>query len=472
MNGTGLMDQNAMDGLDRDFLSLGALGDERVDTEQQSLASVLNLVRRDEASTRLEIERISGLGRAIVADRIASLAKLGLVDEQELGQPKGGRAPRSIRFTETSALLLIAHLDQSKISVALSDLGGNLIVEHHEASDTIADQKVVMARVSSLFDWALDQHRKDRDVWGLGISVEGPVEQSQDSPFASPRLHFLPTWDDTRFVEELITLYGAPVWVRNATQMTTLGELRTGSGRGARDMLFVDLGKEITAGVVCDGRLYRGAQGGAGLIGHISIGQESTVICKCGNVGCLEAVAGADAIGRQATRAAQDGKSAALSSLLEANGTLSPSDVATAAILGDTFSAELLSRSGNLIGTIIAALCNAFNPSVVVLGGPWAQQSDILLASIREAIYRRCHPLASRDLKIARSQMSASATLSGLALTIIDELFAPYPLARWVKHASPLKHERVADMISRISKPDKGQRNGLPFYRSLKRNAS
>jgi predicted NBD/HSP70 family sugar kinase len=460
------MEANEMDGLDREFLSLGALGEERVDTEQQSLASVLNLVRREEASTRLEIERISGLGRAIVNDRIASLAKLGLVDEQELGQPKGGRAPRSIRFIETAALLLIAHMDQGKISVALSDLGGSLIFEHHEASDAIADQKTVMARVSSLFDWALDQHRKGRKVWGVGLSVEGPVEQMQDSPFSSPRLHFLPTWDDTGFVEGLIAQYRAPIWVRNATQMTTLGELRTGSGRGARDMLFVDLGKEITAGIVCDGRLYRGAQGGAGLIGHIATGPENTVLCKCGNVGCLESVAGADAIDRQATQAAQDGKSTALSTLLETNGTLSPSDVATAAILGDAFSAELLSRSGNHIGTTIAALCNAFNPSVVVLGGPWAQQSDILLASIREAIYRRCHPLASRDLKIARSQKSASATLSGLALTIVDELFAPYPLARWVKHASPLKHERVAEMISRVGKSQPHHRNG-PFFRAV-----
>lgn len=469
-----MMDASAMDGLDRDFLSLGALGDERVDTEQQSLASVLNLVRCDEASTRQEIERLSGLGRAIVADRIASLAKLGLVDEQELGQPKGGRAPRSIRFVEASALLLIAHVDQAKISVALSDLGGNLIFEHHEASDAIADQKTIMARVSSLFDWALEQQRNGRAIWGVGLSVEGPVEQMPDAPFASPRLHFLPTWDDTRFVEELIEHYAAPVWVRNATQMTTLGELRTGSGRGARDMLFVDLGKEITAGIVCDSSLYRGAQGGAGLIGHISTGQESTVLCKCGNVGCLEAVAGADAISKQATRAAESGNSAALASLLEANGALSPSDVATAAILGDAFSAELLSRSGNLIGTTIAALCNAFNPSVVVLGGPWAQQSDILLASIREAIYRRCHPLASRDLKIARSQMSASATLSGLALTIVDEIFAPYPLARWVKHASPLQHEKVAEMIARVRKSSDSQRNApfLSNVRSLKRNAS
>ena len=421
---------------------------ERVDAEQQSLALILNLLRRDEASTKLEIERISGLGRAIVSDRVATLAELKLADESEMGVTSGGRTPRNIKFNENTALFLVAHVDQSTIGVGLADLNGKLVFEHHEPSDSVADHQAVLTRVTSLFDWALEQHLGDKAIWGIGLSVDGPVEQNENQFFSSPTLHFLPNWEGARFVESLVAKYSTPVWVRNATQMTTLGELRAGGGRGASDMLFVDLGKEITAGIICDGRLYRGAQGGAGLIGHISTGEDSLVPCKCGNLGCLEAVAGADAISRSATKAAQTGQSTELAELLSANGELSPSDVATAAIMGDAFSAELLARSGRQIGTTIAALTNAFNPSLIVLGGPWAQQSDILLAAIREAIYRRSHPLVSRDLKIIRSQMSGSATLIGLALSMVDEIFAPYPLARWVKLASPLKHSQIINSIA------------------------
>ena len=421
---------------------------ERVDTEQQSLALVLNLLRRDEASTKLEIERISGLGRAIVADRVATLVELKLADESEMGVASGGRAPRNIKFNETAALFLVAHVDQSTIGIGLTDLHGNLVFEHHEPSDSVVDHQAVLDRITSLFDWALEQHLNGRSIWGIGLSVDGPVEQNDNQLFASPALHFLPSWEGARIVESLVAKYSAPVWVRNATQMTTLGELRVGSGRGTSDMLFVSLGKEITAGIVCDGRLYRGAQGGAGLIGHISTGEDNHAPCKCGNLGCLEAVAGADAISRAATKAAQSGQSPELAELLAANGELSPTEIATAAIMGDAFSAELLARSGRLIGTTIASLTNAFNPSLIVVGGPWAQQSDILLAAIREAIYRRSHPLMSRDLKIARSQMSGSATLIGLALSMVDELFAAYPLARWVKHASPLAHPQIINSIA------------------------
>ena len=424
---------------------------ERVDAEQQSLALILNLIRREEANTKLEIERISGLGRAIVSDRVTTLAELKLADESELGQASGGRAPRNIRFNDKAGLFLVAHMDQSTIGMAVADLNGKLLFEHHEPSDVVADHQAVLTRITSLFDWALEQHRNNRAVWGIGLSFEGPVEQADNQAFSSPVLHFLPTWDGSHFVESLVAKYGAPVWVRNATQMTTLGQLRAGGGQSADNMLFVDLGKEITAGIVCDGRLYRGAQGGAGLIGHISIGEDATVPCKCGNIGCLEAVAGADAISRSATRAAREGQSVELAELLEANGELSPTDVATAAIMGDAFSAELLARSGRLIGTTIAALTNSFNPSLIVLGGPWAQNSDILLATIREAVYRRSHPLISRDLKILRSQMSGSATLVGLALSIVDDVFAPYPLARWVKLASPLHHPLISKAIAATS---------------------
>ncbi len=425
---------------------------ERVDAEQQSLALILNLLRREEANTKLEIERISGLGRAIVADRVASLVELMLADESEMGVATGGRAPRNIKFNDGAALLLVAHLDQSTIGVGLTSLGGKLVFAHHEPIDSVMDHQAILARITSLFDWALEQHLRGRPIWGVGLSVEGPVEQQANRLFASPALHFLPGWDSARIVESLVDKYAAPVWVRNNTQMTTLGELRAGSGRGASDMLFVDLGKEITAGIVCDGRLYRGAQGGAGLIGHIATGDDNQAPCRCGNLGCLETVAGADAIGRNATKAAQTGQSPELAELLAANGELTPTDVATAAIMGDAFSAELLARSGRQIGTTIAALTNAFNPSLIVLGGPWAQQSDILLAAIREAIYRRSHPLVSRDLKIVRSQMGGSATLTGLALSMIDDIFAPYTLARWVKHASPLAHPGIVNAVAATRK--------------------
>ena len=107
---------------------------------------------------------------------------------------------------------------------------------------------------------------------------------------------------------------------------------------------------------------------------------------------------GADAVVRQALQAASNGQSPQLAELMQTNGELTVMDVGTAALMGDTYSAELLSKCGRLIGNALASLTNSLNPSLIVVGGTLAQCSDILLASIREAIYRRSHPLVSRDL--------------------------------------------------------------------------
>lgn len=419
----------------------------RIDAEQQSLAVILNLIRAEEANTRLEIERVSGLGRAIVADRLATLIELGLVDEGELGPAAGGRAPRNARFREQAGLFLVAVLGQSTIGIAISDLSGRLLVEHHEAADSNAGADPIIKRLTTLFDWALEQHRQGRDIWGIGLAVSGPVETSDGQPFTSPGLPFMPSWEGSPFVEQLVAHFEAPVWVRSNTQMMTLGELRAGGGMNTRDMIFVDLSREISAGIVCDGHLYRGAGGGAGLIGHIATGEDMTIVCKCGNTGCLEASASSDAIVRAALNAVQNDQSSYLAEVLATSGEITAVDVGTAAIMGDAFCAELLSRCGRLIGSTLAALTNSFNPSLIVLGGGLAQNSDILLAAIREAVYRKSHPLVSRDLRIIRSQMGSSSALAGSAYSVVDEIFAGHVLGSWVSHGSPVKHPDFANQV-------------------------
>lgn len=420
----------------------------RIDAEQQSLAVILNLIRAEEANTRLEIERVSGLGRAIVADRLATLVELGLIDERELGPAAGGRAPRSARFRDQAGLFLVTVIGQSTIGIAISDLSGRLLVEHHEAADPNMGAGPIIKRLKTLFDWALEQHRQGRDIWGIGIAVSGPVEPSEGQPFTSPSLPFMPSWEGVPFVEQLVAHFEAPVWVRSNTQMMTLGELRVGGGMNVRDMLFVDLGREISAGIVCDGQLYRGAGGGAGMIGHIATNEDTTTICKCGNTGCLEAIASSDAIVRAALQAVQNDQSPYLAEVLSANGEITAVDVGTAAIMGDAYCAELLSRCGRLIGSTLAALTNSFNPSLIVLGGALAQNSDILLAAIREAVYRKSHPLVSRDLRIVRSQMGSSSALVGSAFSVVDEIFASHVLGSWISHGSPVKHPDLANYVA------------------------
>jgi predicted NBD/HSP70 family sugar kinase len=397
-----------------------------IDAGQASLSLLLNLARTGAATTRQELERQSELGRAVVTDRLATLMSLGLLRDGALGQASGGRAPRHVEFRADSGLILLAVLDHFAIAVGLADLSGRLLAEHHEAIELAVGPQTITERLSTLLAWLLED--QEIPVWGIGVAVPVPVSGNTGQRFAAPALP-LQAWHDYPFVEHLAVRFGAPVYVRSNVQMMTMGEFRSGGGKGVSDMLFVKLDRTVSAGLVSDGRLHRGADGAAGLIGHAASGSET-----------LDAAVGSDAIAREALEGGRDGHSPYLAAALARSETVGATEVGHGAQLGDAFCMELLARAGRLIGEAVAPLVNLVNPSLIVVGGSVAQTGDTILAAIREAVYRQSHPLVTRDLRILRSQMSGSAGLVGAAQVVVEELFAPETLYGWVTLGSPRRH--------------------------------
>jgi predicted NBD/HSP70 family sugar kinase len=423
----------------------------RLESERYSLVAVMELVRSGRAKTRLEIERLSGLGRAVVTDRLGTLIELGLVEEGELGPAIGGRAPRRVQFRADAGRILVATFDRTTIGIGLADLAGRLRVEHYEAADPAAGPAATLSRLDTLFDWVLEQYQDGADLWGIGLGVPGSLYAAEAPARALNLLGAALDLDEAVLTEALVARYRAPVWVRSLIQLMTVGEFGTRfeAGMAERDILYVDLGDEISAGFVSDGRLHRGAHGVAGHIGHIAVGS-SAEVCRCGNTGCLELTAGGGAIAREGLLAAQDGRSRTLGEVLQANKQITVTDVGFSARLGDPFCAELLSRCGQQIGRALAAVTNAINPAVIVLGGEVARTGDILLAAIREAVYRHSAPVVTRDLRIIRSQMGRSAGLVGAGLLAADALFAPEMLGGWITTGMPRHHPEVKTLLARI----------------------
>jgi predicted NBD/HSP70 family sugar kinase len=216
-----------------------------------------------------------------------------------------------------------------------------------------------------------------------------------------------------------------------------LGELRSGHAHGEHNMVYVKIGTGIGAGIVCGGKLYRGAQGCAGDIGHVAVREASEVICRCGKAGCLESLAGGAALGRDGTLAAQSGLSPHLATVLAEGRTVTGEEITQAAQRGDPVAMDLLLRSGRLVGEVLATIVNFFNPALILVGGGVAAAGDALLASIRENVYRCSLPLATRDLQISFSPLGDQAGLRGAAAMVTDEVFAPAHIVQWLAHGSP-----------------------------------
>ena len=415
-----------------------------------SLAAILWLIRNGVATTRLEIEREAELGRAVVSDRLATLERLGLIEEGHLGPAIGGRAPRHVRFRAEAGGVLVAQVDRASLAVGISDLAGALIVEHHEAVDLSDGPDAILERLTVLFIWLLDERGGKSRAWAIGLALPevALIDANDGDVFNAAGLDVLQAWRNFDFATELSLRFGAPCWVRSNTQMMTLGEMRAGGARGFQDILCVRLDRSISAGVASDGRLHRGSQGYSGLIGHAPTGETGDITCHCGAKGCLDVVASGEALAREALAAAKDGRSRYLAEMVERQGDVTANEVSHGAQLGDAFCAELLARSGRLVGETLAPLVNLLNPAVVVLAGALAHSGEIILAAVREAIYRRSHPLVTRDLRIVRSELAGSAELIGAAALALDDLF-DLPRAReWMPLGTPRLQPSFVDFLA------------------------
>ncbi len=427
----------AANGFEDESAPLARVADEALD----ALVLVLDEIRLGDARSRSQLVARTGLGRGIVAQRVGELIERRLVIDGDTGPSTGGRPPRQLSFNGNAGHVLVADLGATSIDVALTDLDGRILGHHDEPARIEAGPEVCLARVEELFGLLLaTTHDVPGRLWGIGIGVPGPVEFLAGRPISPP---IMPGWDRYPIRERFAERYGAPVWVDNDVNILALGEWRSGVAAGHDDVVVIKIGTGIGAGIISDGRLHRGAQGSAGDVGHIQVVDDPNVICRCGNVGCLEAIAGGAALARDGEAAARSGRSPRLRHVLDQRGSVGAEDVARAASAGDPVAVAMLVEAGHRIGAMLASVVNFFNPSLIVVGGGVANSPDQLLAAIRETIYRRSLPLATRDLLVQRSSLGGLAGVIGASAMVVDQLFSRESLARWIEAGDPAGRPEV-----------------------------
>lgn len=410
----------------------------------QSLSAVLGAIRRYAGVTQTMLISDVGLGRSVVTARLGELQSLGLVVEDGLAPSTGGRAPRQLRLRAEAGVVGGIAIGALGMEVGVSDLYGRTISRIDDPISVADGPDVVLARAEEMLDQQLASYADERPVWGVGVGVPGPVDFARGVPVAPP---IMPGWDAYPVRDRIARRYDAPVWVDNDVNLLALGELRTSHGaRGVQDMIYVKIGTGIGAGLVSRGRIHRGANGSAGDIGHVAVTGAENVVCRCGNLGCLEAVAGGAALVRDGRQLAETGGSTLLADTLSRTGTLVAADVVAAAERGDPAARALLATAGQLVGTTLASLVSFYNPALVVLGGGVVRSGDLVLAAIREGVYRRSLPLATRTLRIEPTALRDGGGMTGAVHLALDQLFAHDCLAEWIQHGSPAGRPELADV--------------------------
>lgn len=379
--------------------------------------AILQLLRDGQAWTRAEIIERTGLSRSTVGLRLDALVDAKLVVPVADSVSTGGRPPTRFAFDPGGYVVLGADIGATHARLAVTDLDGTVLAEHGEALEIARGPEPVLRWLMRRGKTLLRQagYRLDQLV-GVGIGLPGPVEHSTGRPTNPP---IMPGWDGFDVQGTVSAGLGCPVLVDNDVNVMALGEYTRGEsvsdmasgGTGLAHMIFVKVATGIGAGIISDGRLQRGAQGAAGDLGHVQAPGGGDAPCRCGNTGCLEAIASGPAVAARLTAA---GTPAA-----------SGREVVDLVRAGNVPATRALRQAGRDIGGVLASAVSLLNPSVIVVGGLMVEGGESLLAGVREVVYGRSLPLATGSLRIVASRTGEHAGVLGAAAMVLQHVLSP-----------------------------------------------
>ena len=371
-------------------------------------SDVFDLLRDGRPRTRAQLAESTGLARSTIAARVDVLMKLGLVAPYGDGRSTGGRPPSLFALNPAARVVVGADVGATHAVAAMCDLSGKVLSEHRSALDVASGPEEVLGWVSATVGQLLAATgRPVVDLAAIGIGLPGPVEHSTGRPMNPP---IMPGWDRFDVPGRVQRDYPVPVLIDNDVNIMALGEQQTHFA-DVDDLVLIKVATGIGAGIISGGSLQRGAQGTAGDLGHVRVLRGGGVLCRCGNEGCLEAVAAGPAL---ATRLREQGRDVRTTQ-----------DVVDLVRAGDLAALHEIRQAGRDIGEVLATMVNLINPSVVVIAGRLANSGEHLLAGIREVVYLRSLPLATQSLRVVSSRAGAEAGVLGAASMAITHVLSP-----------------------------------------------
>jgi len=388
-------------------------------SESTALANsgeILSLIANGAANSRSAILEASGLSRVTVTQRLNALLAVGLVRETEQTLPSGGRPTRVLAIREGAGILLVANIGETHIHLAAMDLLPSIVCQttiEMSRQDPPAEtlRKIHEAFQSLLADAAV----ANRILCGVSLSLPTPVDFKRGC-VVGPSV--LPGWDEFDIKTWMHGFYDAPIYVENDVNLMTIYEHRR-NFPSIDDMFFIKAGTGIGSGIVAGGKIYRGAQGAAGDIGHVQFSSSDSPLCRCGKLGCVEARAGGWAIARDLKKLDFQAENARdVVRLVEAN---TPEAI------------MMVRTAGQTIGEVASDVVSILNPSLIVVGGTLARTGEYLLSGIRQLVYQRCLPLATRELSIVLADPHPDSALFGAAHLVLDDIFGKDKVERLIE---------------------------------------
>jgi len=382
-----------------------ALGVSEINVSNFGFSSgrLLQLFRDGQPHTKAEMAEITGLARSTISLRLDPLIELGLIAPATSATSTGGRPSARLLLNEESFVVAGVDFGATHAVASLADLSGKILVSI-DTKRQISDGPEVCLR------WMIEEIRHllaglkiDEDrLLAIGIGVPGPVEHETGKPANPP---IMPGWDGFDIPARVNQDLKAKVLVDNDVNVMAVGE-RHLTYPDVDHLIFLKAATGIGSGIISDGRLQRGSQGTAGDIGHVRVSRGDNIACRCGNYGCLEAVAGSPAVIKNVNDAGLPVRNM--------------SDLVDATKRSKVEAIQAVRQAGRDIGEVLSTCVSLMNPSIIVIGGSMASAGEHLIAGVREAVYSRSMPLASESLSIVQSKAGKEVGIIGASVMAIE----------------------------------------------------
>ena len=379
---------------------------------------ILDLIRTHKSVSKAELSQITGLSPTAIGMITSSLLEEEYIYETGTGESKGGRRPIMLELRPKSFYSLGVDYDVNYINVTLIDITGEIVCESQTRIKDPEAFSAVMKRTEAVIQDIMAKFsvRSER-LLGIGFSIPGMVDSETHEVIFAPNLG----WRNIDMKLSFKGLPGVPLYVENEAMASAICENWIGCCQDINNFVCINIKSGIGAGIFTHGRLYRGANGSAGEVGHVVV-DENGPKCGCGNYGCLETVASTGWIVEKARRLVRQGAVSSLNTF-ENPEDIGIDEIIAAAKAGDEAAKGILVESARYLGIAISNIVNTLNPSKVVIGKEFVKYSDVVIEYIKEVVGCKALSAAAANVEIMPSFVGERASTLGAAIVPLKALF-------------------------------------------------
>ena len=380
-------------------------------------SGILDLIRTHEKISRSELSRLTGLSATAAGAIVASLSVKEYIHENGIGESKGGRKPVMIELKPDSHFSVGIDIDVDFMTFSLIDITGRIVCEGSGSLTSNSPEEVASQAAGYLKELLPGYFTDMSRLLGIGVSVPGMVDSDTHKVVLAPNLG----WKDVDIGRMLDGYMGVPVYVENEAMASAICENWLGACRDEENFVCINIKSGIGAGIFAGGRLYRGAGGSAGEVGHIVV-DENGPRCGCGNYGCLETMASTGRIVEKVRKVLRQGMASCLNEAANV-GDVGIDAIAEAARGGDEAAKEVLLESARFLGIALSSLVNTLNPSRIVLGKDFVKYGDLVMDRIKSVVDCKALKHASSKVEIMTSAVGEKSSTLGAAIIPLKLLF-------------------------------------------------